>query len=183
MTGSEGGAPRRLTTGDFGESQASFSHDGKWVYLISNRGDGNGLWKVPSGGGSPVLVVRTASGPVFESFDGKSAFYGGPGWQIWKVAIAGGEPVPVRKRGKRALWNLSATGIYILDPDAEGGPEIEFSPFAPGARGETMRLPGEPAAYVLWNGGAIAVSADGRWIAYEHIDRNDGDVMLVDNFR
>jgi len=183
LIGNEGGAPRRLTTGDFKETSPSWSRDGKWVYMSSNRGDGRAVWKVPAGGGLPALVVRNAGAPVFESFDGRDLYYTGPGRQICKLAIAGSESIPVRKMAKRALWNLSATGIYILDPDAEGGPEIQFFPFAPGARRETLKLAGEPDGYALEISGAMAVSPDGRWIVYEHLDRNDGDVMLVDNFR
>ena len=175
-------SPRRLTTGKFAESYGSWSHDGRWVYFISNRGDGSAVWKIPAGGGSPVQVAPKAVRPAFESPDGMSVYYGGSDGQIWKVPAAGGQPSPVMKKGKRALWCLGASGINILDPDAAGGPTIELFPFASGVRTATRRLSGEPDSYTL-GFGALAVSPDGRWILYEHRDRVEADIMLVENFR
>jgi Tol biopolymer transport system component/predicted Ser/Thr protein kinase len=182
VIGAEGGAPRRLTTSEFPESGASWSRDGKWVYFVSDRGEGRAVWRVPAVGGSPVLVVRKGWRPVFESFDGKVVYYGGFDGRVWKVPVAGGEPTPALNRGKRALWNISTTGFYVLDPDAKGGPAIEFFPFAPGGRTQTLTLPGEPDTY-FWGAGTLAVSADGRWVLYEHRERNEADIMLVENFR
>ena len=84
--------------------------------------------------------------------------------------------------GKRALWNLSATGIYVPDPDAKGGPAIEFFPFAPERSKGSLKLAGTPNEYV-GTGGGLAVSSDGQWVLYEHRDRNEAEIMLVENFR
>lgn len=109
----------------------------------------------------------------------------------WKVPVAGGEAALVLKTGKRAGWTLSAAGIYVLDPDANGGPAIEFVPFA-AKRREVVRLPGKPDSYYEpWlpplvgslSPIPLAVSPDGRWILYEHIDRAEADIMLVEYFR
>jgi len=177
----EGGAPRRLTTGDFPEVGASWSRDGQWVYFTSNRGEGSAVWKVPAGGGSPVLVARKGFRPVLEPFDGRFVFYTGPDGQIWKVPVAGGEPAQALKKSKRAFWTLSASGIYILDPDGDGGPAIESFPFAPSQRRQILKLAGGPDDYLLLGG--LAVSPDGRWILYERRDRTESDIMLVENFR
>jgi hypothetical protein len=182
VIGSEGGATRRLTAGEFAESAGSWSRDGKWVYFVSNRGSGSAVWKVPSGGGSPVLVVQKGGRPARASFDGQFVYYGGFDGRIWKVPSAGGEPTPVRNKGKRAMWTISVTGIYILDPDAAGGPAIDFFPFAPGGRSETLRLRGQPNTYTA-GPVELDVSPDGRWVLYSHLDRNEGDIMLVENFR
>jgi Tol biopolymer transport system component len=154
--------------------EAVESLDGKFVYY---NGPENSIWKVPAGGGSPVLVARNAWVPV-ESLDGKFVYYWGPGWSIWKVPVAGGEAALVLKTGRRAVWALSVTGIYILDPDTNGGPAIEFVPFA-AKRKEVVRLPGKPDGYEPW----LAVSPDGRWILYHHVDRAEADIMLVEDFR
>jgi eukaryotic-like serine/threonine-protein kinase len=151
------------------------SLDGKFVYY---NGPEDSIWKVPAGGGSPVLVARKAWAPV-ESFDGKFVYYWGPDWSIWKVPVAGGEAALALKTGKRAGWTLSVAGIYVLDPDANGGPAIEFVPFA-AKRREVVRLPGKPDSYYEpW----LVVSPDGRWILYQHIDRAEADIMLVEEFR
>ena len=178
----EGGSPRRLTAGDFSEMYPSWSRDGNSVYFFSDHGEeGSGVWKVPAGGGSPALVVPKV-GWVLESVDGTFFFYRGPGGQIWKVPVAGGEPVPVLKKGVGALWTVSASGIYVLDRNAEGGPAIQFFPFAPGGRTEVLRLGGEPEDYTFGLD-RLDVSADGHWILYSYRDRNEADITLVENFR
>lgn len=77
---------------------------------------------------------------------------------------------------------MSATGIYVLDRNAEGGPAIQFFPFAPGRRTEGLRLGGVPEDYVF-GVDQLGVSADGRWILYSYRDRNEADITLVENFR
>ena len=177
----EGGSPRRLTAGDFIEMYPIWSRDGQWIYFYSERGEeGYGVWKVPAGGGQPALVVPKVA-RVLESVDGTFYFYTGPGGQIWKVPVAGGEPVPVLKING-PLWTLSASGIYVLDPYAEGGPAIQFFPFAGNRRPEVLRLGGVPEDY-RFTMDRVDVSADGRWILYAYRDRHDADIMLVENFR
>ena len=155
------------------------SRDGRFVYFGR---PGATVWKIPSGGGSPILLARTGKGPFFESVDGKVLYFSGPDASIWKVPTAGGEAVPVLKTCSRATWTLSAAGIYFLDPDAKGGPALAFVPFA-GKRGAVVRLPGRPASYVGLSGGALAASPDGRWIYYLYSDRSAAQIMLVENFR
>ncbi len=176
----EGGMPRRLTSGDFPEGDPSWSRDGQWIYFFSIRGEEYGWWKVPARGGPPTLImpkVRHAIESVNRDF-----FFYESGGKIWKVPEAGGEAAAVLKVGGRALWTVSVSGIYVLDPYAEGGPEIQFSPFAPERRKDVLRLGGVPEDY-FFAFDRIDVSADGRWIVYAYRDRNEADIMLVENFR
>ena len=71
-----------------------------------------------------MAVARKARRPVFESFDGRHVYYGGPDRSIWKAPVAGGQATPVGKIGRRAAWTISASGIYVLDPDATGGAAV-----------------------------------------------------------
>ncbi len=154
---------------------ASESRDGKFVYY-----DGlEGAWKAPSGRGSPVLVARDGCCAV-ESFDGKLVYYDGPGG-IWKVPVEGGEPVLFKNAGRRHEFTLSPSGIYVLDADASGGPALEYVPFS-GKRIEAVKLPGKPDDYMMPPFG-FGLSPDGRWIVYVRLDRNEENVMLVENFR
>jgi hypothetical protein len=109
-------------------------------------------------------------------------YYVGPDEGIWKVPLSRGQGKPALKIGPRALWTLSATGVYLLDPDAGVGPAIEYFPFAPGKRTEILPLGGAPDGYV-WGLGAMAASPDGRWLLYEHRDRCEADLGLVEDFR
>ncbi len=176
----DGGPPRRLTSGDDFEWSPCWSRDGRWVYFFARSGEDYGIWKVPAGGGQPSLMLPKV-GRILESVDGAFFFYASGG-QIWRVPAAGGEPAPVMKVRARRLWTLSAFGIYVLDPYAEGGPEVQFSPFAGNGRPEVLRLGGEPEDYYFALD-RVDVSADGRWFIYSYRDRNEADIMLAENFR
>ena len=239
MIDAEGGAPHRLTTGGFDEGPPEWSGDGKWLYFVSNRGDGLVPWKVAPGGGSPILLYRnyytggitegvmssegkfdyyrrrdgsvwkapTGGGShvllarnalarngrptLFESSDAKFLYYAGPNDSIWRAPVDGGQAAPVLKAGKRGFWTSSTNGIYLLDPDAEGGPTITLLPFN-GEGTQVVRLPGQPDAYLesiaapafpLVERTGLAASRDGRWIVYSYRDRSDTELMLVENFR
>lgn len=130
-------------------------------------------------GGTLGRLIRDKS---IESLDGRFVYYNGPNASIWKVPAAGGEAARVLMTGFRAQWTLSAFGIYVVDPDASGGPAIGPFPFA-AKRREVLRLPGEPDSYVDRSGGRPVVSPDGQWILYSHIDRTEAQLMLVENFR
>jgi hypothetical protein len=70
----------------------------------------------------------------------------------------------------------------MLDPDAKTGPAIEFFRFDTRARTQVLKLPGERDAYV-GGFGTLTLSPDRRWVLYEHRDRNEANIMLVENFR
>jgi dipeptidyl aminopeptidase/acylaminoacyl peptidase len=52
-----GGAPRRLTEDDAGESNPRFSPDGKSLYFVSSRGGTNQVWRMPIAGGTATAVT------------------------------------------------------------------------------------------------------------------------------
>jgi Tol biopolymer transport system component len=172
-TPAEVGSPVQVARDAWGPVE---SRDGAFLYYIENDGR---LQKAPTAGGPPILVAPKASRPV-ESVDGKFVYYEGPDGRIWKVSANGGEPAPVLEKGKRATWTLSAAGIYLLDPDARGGPALEWFPFTARLKALT-RLPGEPDSYT--DPGSPVVSPDGRWMLFQHVDRDEADIMLVENFR
>ncbi len=177
--GADGGTPRRLTEGDSIEMYPRWSRDGRWLYYYSARGEEYGVWRMPAGGGQPILVLPKVQ-RLIESADGAFYFYSESG-QVWKAPAAGGEPVPVMKINS-PIWTLSASGIYILDPYAEGARRSNSS--------RSREIGGRK-----WCGSAacrriisspierLDVSADGRWLVYSYRDRTEADIMLVENFR
>jgi len=176
-----GGTPRRIVGGDFAEFAPTWSRDGRWIYFASDRGDGCGLWKVAAGGGEPMRVGRECGGPVFEAKDGASFFYGFGG-RIMRVPSTGGSPVPVLTTPPRACWTLAESGIFVLDPDAAGGPTIALFSFATGRLKTLATLPGDRARFV-WGANGFTVSPDGRSAFYELLDGRDLDIRLAEGFR
>ena len=154
------------------------SPDGAFLYYVAPGGD---IRRVSVGGGSPLLMARNTLPPFFQSSDGKFIYYCRPGRTIWKSPTDGGEATPVFEIGERARWIVSATGIYVLEPDSRGGPALEFSPFS-SMHPAALKLPGEPDSYAQ-GAGVMAVSRDGRWVLYPRWDRNEAQIMLVENFR
>jgi len=221
---SDGGSPRRLTTGALRLSQPSWAREGKWLYfssaadgvvsvwkvraaggpstLVARPGrwpmpsrDGltvyyagpeQGVWRRPAeGGGAALLLSEHGRPPLCESTDGAFVYFSGTTAGIWKVAAAGGEAARVSDAGERARWTSSEKGIYVLDPDAVGGPAIEFIPFD-GTKGGITRLGGEPDDYEepsATTSSALAASPDGRWLVFLRKDPIDRKIMLVENFR
>jgi hypothetical protein len=68
-----GGEPLQLTNDEGDKTVENFSADGKEVYYISPPGR-DGVWAVPTLGGSPRLVVSAADN-ILASPDGSSLFY------------------------------------------------------------------------------------------------------------
>ena len=53
----QGGTPRRLTTSNSIDTEATYSPDGRLVYFVSDRGGGPQIYRVPVGGGNPERVT------------------------------------------------------------------------------------------------------------------------------
>ncbi len=177
----EGGSPRRLTTEPFENNVPSWSRDGWWIYFSSDRTGTSQTWKVPAQGGQAVQVTKQGGFAAFESTDGKFLYYikawNGP---IWRMPVEGGEETRILDQNIQwGDWRVLANGICFLNAGATP-PEIEFFDF--GTRG-LRRITTVDREKGFPPGGLIAVAPDGRWILFARIDRIDGDIMLVENFR
>jgi Tol biopolymer transport system component len=62
------GQPQRLTSGNGHEFQPAWSPDGKFIAYVTWSSEGGQLWKVPSGGGTPVQLSKSL------------AVYSNPAW-------------------------------------------------------------------------------------------------------
>ena len=175
-----GGAPQILTPDNSASVVPSWSRDGKWIYFASTRSGEYQVWKVPASGGSPVQVTRHGGHAAIESPDGKFVYYAknaAPEPEIWQVPVDGGAetPLPLVRPGTWASWQVVDAGILFVGPSL--GHRAVLSLFDFDHRRTTTiavldRVP-------FWLGAA----PDGRSVAFDQPGQEQGQTMLVDNFR
>jgi len=112
---SDGGAPRRLTSGDAENLIPSWSRDGRWIYFQSHRSGQWLVWKTPANGGEPVQVTHSQGGASFESADGKYLyFFSEETRALFRMPVGGGEEKQVAPMV--AAWDrfcATTKGVYF----------------------------------------------------------------------
>ena len=80
-----GGIPHKLEIDVSGNSDPSWSHDGKWIYFV-NGGDAHtpAVWKVLSQGGQAVQISKREALFPLESPDGHYVYFSRD-FQLWRV--------------------------------------------------------------------------------------------------
>jgi len=143
------------------------------------------VWKAPIEGGQAVQVTKNGGREAFESRDGKFVYYSKFGTPpvpgIWRVAVGGGGETQVLEQGTQSNWALLDDGICFLDPVATL-PVITFFSFATQKLVPIAAVPRGPIPQGGF-GNRLAVSPDGRWLLYVQNDRDESEIMLVENFR
>jgi Tol biopolymer transport system component len=174
-----GSEPRRLTTELSHDVRPSWSKDGRWIYFGSSRTGRMEIWKVPSDGGTAVQVTRNGGHEAFESADGKHIYYVTEKHPsgVWMIPVGGGTETQLLSQGGRGFWALANNGVYFVGRP-ESGQTMEFFSFA-SRRREPFLSPPKGARF---NTG-FSVSPDGRWLLYSQLDREESDIMLLNNFR
>ena len=175
-----GGAPHVFPTiSGADNTEPNFSHDGKWLYFSSNRGnETTRLWKAPfPSGGALVQLTKNGGVRPVESTDGfvyfSRTFYSD---EIWRIPAAGGQESLVMKgTGLRTCWNwaLSSAGIYFINEERKRS--LSFYEFA-----TRKTFPLVSQGKKIWN---PAVAPDGKSIVFSQLDQTDQTIMLVNHFR
>ena len=179
-----GGETRQLATNMGGANVPSWSNDGRWIYFHAWSDDQ--IWKLPSGGGKPVRVTRHGGFEAFESMDGKYLYYSKKQKHsgIWRIDLSTGIEAPVPellRAGDYRQWALGGTGIFFVPNDEVFSKDavVRFFDFA------TRKI--VPVATVgrleRAGGGALAVSRDERSLLCVRMDRDNRNIMLVENFK
>lgn len=78
---------------------------------------------------------------------GKYLYHSGARGAIQRLTLSGGNAETIVWVGTHARWALSRQGLYVLDPDAKGGPTLEFLSME-SKRRAWVRLPGDPESHV-----------------------------------
>ena len=178
VVSADGGKPRLLTNDAAGGELPSFSHDGKWVYYSSNHNGITSVWKLPVAGGAPQSVTSGSGIYAAESADGKYLYYSRSAidFTIWRIPVTGGpeEQVPgVPKPFDTSHWAVVASGIYLVN----GNGDLLFFQFV---KNTVTTVYHDQRFLTDWS---MAISPDGREIAWAQIDDTAADLMLVENFR
>jgi serine/threonine protein kinase len=175
--GAGGGKPRRVTNDGFRDMRPSFSHDGKWIYFSSNRSGQIEVWKVPAGAGTPQRVTENSGNEPFESPDGKLLYYTNSEG-LWTVPVGGGAPKLVLGENVFLLYALAGHSVYY---GVRNPPALWVLRTDTGRKFEYVRFP--KAGLGLDGGTVFSVSADERTIFFSQTDRQESDLMLLENFR
>jgi len=167
-----------MTNDPASDIRPSFSRDGKWIYFSSNRTGRHEIWKIPSGGGQAQQVTRNSGNEPFESPDGKLVYYTS-NHGLWSVQAGGGEATLVLPEDVFPLYAVVGRSIYY---GSRNPPSIWVLRTDTGRKFEYVRFP-KDAAVFTGDGTIFTVSGDERTIMYSQMDRQESDLMLVENFR
>ena len=171
-----GGGPAHAVTTDAGsENYPAWSADGQWIYFSSIRTGRDEVWRVPAAGGAETQVTTT--GGTQPRIDGSTLYYRrGPtlvartidtGQEHDLVAplAQGGSPYDVHGR---TLWYVTggrqSRAFEIHARDLDTGADRIFDRFT----GNGMLT--------------LSVAPDGT-SALLSVNRSQGDLILVENFR
>jgi Tol biopolymer transport system component len=188
-----GGKLKKLTADPVFHSAPSWSRDGKWIYFSSNRSAPSArqyasqIWKMPAEGGEAIQI--TASGGFFqqESFDGKDLYFldrpnGNVGMgdicTLMRMPVEGGDPVKILEGIRGVFWSVTRKGIFFVARDSRAD-SIQLYRF----EDRKVTTIGSLPFRISGLGGGLVVSEDGRWLLTNQTNRNDTDLMLMDNFK
>ena len=174
----EGGKPRRMTNDAASDIRPSFSRDGKWIYFSSKRTGRDEIWKIPSGGGTAQQVTRNSGNEPFESADGKLLYYTND-LGLWSLPTGGGDAKLALPEASFHLYAVAGHSVYY---GVRNPPSIWVWRTDTGRKFEYVRFPKERPVFA-GGGTAFTVSADERSILYSQTDREESDLMLVENFK
>jgi Tol biopolymer transport system component len=180
VTKVDGGFTQRLTMDESIEDSPSWSRDGKWIYFASNRSGEFQVWKMPSEGGTPMLVTQNGGKCPLESEDGRFIYYNDneSDPSVWKLPTSGCEPSLVLEAGEvrhHRYWTLWGESIVYRHLDGSrirmfNTETKQFRTLATFSLNQS-RMPF-----------GVTVSPDGQWILVPIWEPEEGDIVLVEDF-
>jgi hypothetical protein len=98
---------------------------------------------------------------------------------LWSVPVEGGEETLLEQPVQAGNWAVTENGVYFVDfRHREAGVRLSWFSFA-----TREIVPLRNIGKITFNTPNLTVSRDGRWIAWAQMDHQDGDLMLIENFR
>jgi Tol biopolymer transport system component len=169
VVSSTGGRATKLTH-DTQSRMPRWSRDGQWIYFTSKAG----LWKVPAGGGVPVLVVDNGLLGI-ESHDGQFFYFYRKGG-VWRKPTNGrNEEFFLDTADFPGCFDVVEDGVFFLSERTPSGSSfLSFCSFASGKVEPVVEI-GRPTA-------GLSATRDGRSILFAQVDQEASDLMLLENF-
>lgn len=179
IVNADGGEPRPLVQGEFENLVPSWSHDGKWIYFASDRAHDWQVWKAPLDGGPQERVTSGGGFAAWESSDGQYLYYAKtpfPNPDIWRVSVRGGPEGRIAPIVPRmwATWALTQNGIYFVPESNDNSPVVSFYDLGTQQVRHIVGL----NSYPFW----LSVSNDTQTILVDQKDRDESNVIVVENF-
>src|SRR5262249_22814932 len=128
-----------------------------------------------------IQLTNGGGGAGIESVDGKH-FYYHKRQELWKTPINGGEETLVTKEeiNFMNMWAIGDQGLYFIEPRAAEHKTILKSFGLETRQSAQIAILDQP--FPGW-ATRLSLSADGCWLLYDQVDRNESDIMLIENFR
>jgi Tol biopolymer transport system component len=188
LMNADGGSLRKVTTNPTDDCAPHWSRDGRWIYFASDRTGQLQVWKVEPETGRELQMTHHGGFNAMESPDGKILYYFKDP-EVWKMPVAGGVEVPaiVTADGQRVKvadrydWQVFDDGIYIIrSPDASHpANQIEFFSFKTRRCQLIKTLQPGP----MPDAGGLRITSDRHWALFAQTEKEEENVMLVNNFR
>jgi Tol biopolymer transport system component len=193
VVSAQGGKPVRLTFAPALEALPAWSSNGKWIYFTSTAtGPIPEIWRIPASGGPSELVTHGGGFQAGFSPDGKCLYYldrsprgaGNPSIvsKLLRMPAAGGDPIVIHDRVPAFYWSICAKGIYFLTLDKHPTTPKLYVDLYRFTDKKIVRV-GELPFQVAVAPGRFVVAPDGRRALTSETNRNDIDLMLLENFR
>ncbi len=131
------------------------------------------------GSAPEVQVTRNGGWRNRESLDGKVLYFQKfdlPG--LFRMAVDGGPEERIVDVPPGEDWQLAPDGIYYLRRQGEDY-LVERVDSKSGRTTEALKLPPGTGGGVA----NFAVSPDGRWLVFVHMDQMASELMMIENFR
>ena len=173
----ERGRARRLSAGDAPTSTATWSRDGKRIFVQSTSGGKPSVASVPASGGAPQTVATTAQTlyPETLSPDGTFLVLDGPSpdgkhFDIWMLNLGDGKAGPfVATPANELRTQFSPDGrFFSYTSDETGRPEVFVQTWPLSENRWQVTLAGGDQAF--WSGGGkelVYLAPDGKMMAVD----------------
>jgi hypothetical protein len=163
-----------------------WSGDGQWIYFASDRSGTVQLWKMPASGteAEAVRITKERGETALESPDGASLYYTRAGAKLCRVPVNGGPEVTLAESVRWRHFAVTEKGIwFVREPAALNGQSrledssffVWFHSFATGTARRVADLGNQRLV-------GFTVSSDSRFMAWSVVDRQEDDLVLVENF-